>query len=348
MTVEELKQIRLFRQHLTDKADKMTVVKDLNGIQAQFTVNILYSLKIRCNENITEENFGEGLVKNWTVRGTVHAFAKDDLPLFKYGKERYKNTDFRGYVDHFTREWTLTPERQKYWSAYIVEKVKEGICEREALKKACTQYGMSETELVSMFDQWGGGMRELCEYGFLNYKVKEKRSYEICPPFTPMEEKQAERKIIERYLKHFSPASIKDIAYYYGCTQTKIKQILNDVPVKTVSVNNKDYFYSGDISGGFPDIPSCILLSGFDQLMLGYKKEDSIFLPNEHLRGIFNLAGIVMPPVLLNGRVVGRWRRKKNNIVFEMFESISEKNKKIILDTAEKIFYNIKKVEWSM
>lgn len=41
MTVEELKQIRLFRQHLTDKADKMTVVKDLNGIQAQFTVNIL-------------------------------------------------------------------------------------------------------------------------------------------------------------------------------------------------------------------------------------------------------------------------------------------------------------------
>lgn len=82
--------------------------------------------------------------------------------------------------------------------------------------------------------------------------------------------------------------------------------------------------------------------------MLGYKKEDSIFLPNEHLRGIFNLAGIVMPPVLLNGRVVGRWRRKKNNIAFEMFESISEKNKKIILDTAEKIFYNIKKVEWSM
>lgn len=41
MTVEELKQIRLFRQHLTDKVDKMTVVKDLNGIQAQFTVNIL-------------------------------------------------------------------------------------------------------------------------------------------------------------------------------------------------------------------------------------------------------------------------------------------------------------------
>ena len=54
MTADELKQIRLFRQHLTDKADKITVVKDLNGIQAQFTVKIFYSLKISCNENITE------------------------------------------------------------------------------------------------------------------------------------------------------------------------------------------------------------------------------------------------------------------------------------------------------
>lgn len=348
MTSDELKQIRLFRQHLTDKADKITVVKDLNGIQAQFTVNIFYSLKIRCNENITEENFGGGLVKNWTVRGTVHAFAKDDLPLFKYGKARYKNSDFRGYVDHFTREWTLTPERQKYWSAFIVDKVKEGICEREELKKACAQSGMTKRELDSMFDQWGGGMRELCEHGFLNYKVKEKKSYEICPHFEPMEENHAQRQITERYLTHFAPATIKDIAYYYGCTQTKVKQILNDISVKTVSVNNNEHFYLGDITENCPDIPRCILLSGFDQLMLGYKKEDSIFLPNEYMRGIFNLAGIVMPSVLLDGKVVGRWRKKKNNITFEMFESVSEKNKRLILDTAENIFYNIKKVEWSI
>lgn len=348
MTADELKQIRLFRQHLTDKTDKITVVKDLNGIQAQFISNVFYSLKIRCNENITEEYFGEGLVKNWTVRGTVHAFAKDDLPLFKYGKEHYKNNNFRGYVDHFTREWTLTPERQKYWSDFIVNKVKEGVCERDELKKACTQNGMTKIELDSMFDQWGGGMRELCGYCFLNYKVKEKKSFEICPPFEPMEQKQAEQQIIERYLTHFAPATVKDIAYYFGCTQGKIKQILNNIPIKTVSVENKEHFYLGDISKSFPDIPRCILLSGFDQLMLGYKKDDSIFLPKEYLRGIFNLAGIVMPPILLNGKVTGRWRRRKNNIAFEMFEPISEKNKKIILDTAENIFYNIRKVEWSI
>ena len=39
-SIDELKQIQLYRQHLTDKADKHTVCHDLNGIQAQFTVNM--------------------------------------------------------------------------------------------------------------------------------------------------------------------------------------------------------------------------------------------------------------------------------------------------------------------
>lgn len=33
--------------------------------------------------------------------------------------------------------------------------------------------------------------------------------------------------------------------------------------------------------------------------MLDYQKKESICLPQEHLRGIFNLAGIVMPSILL-------------------------------------------------
>ena len=55
-SIDELKQIQLYRQHLTDKADKHTVCHDLNGIQAQFTVNVEHSLRIRCNESIEKDN----------------------------------------------------------------------------------------------------------------------------------------------------------------------------------------------------------------------------------------------------------------------------------------------------
>lgn len=65
MTTQDLKQIQLFRQHLTDPVDKLTVVRDLCGIQCQFMANALHSLQIRCNENVTMENLGQGMAKSW-------------------------------------------------------------------------------------------------------------------------------------------------------------------------------------------------------------------------------------------------------------------------------------------
>ena len=81
MTKEEIMLRRVTNQYLAEPAPKLRVVQDLCGIQAQFMANALHSLKIRCTD-YTEATVAEGLVKNWTVRGTVHVFAESDLPLF--------------------------------------------------------------------------------------------------------------------------------------------------------------------------------------------------------------------------------------------------------------------------
>lgn len=81
ISMDELKQIQLCRQRLTAKTDKLTVVRELCGVQAQFMANAFHSLRLRCTD-YDEQRVGEGLVKNWTVRGTVHVFAESDLPLF--------------------------------------------------------------------------------------------------------------------------------------------------------------------------------------------------------------------------------------------------------------------------
>ena len=83
LSIEEVKSLRLWTQHLTDKTDKFTVVRDLNGLQAQFMSNAFHGLRIRCNEDLPEDDFGMGLVKNWTVRGTVHIFDKKDFLRFQ-------------------------------------------------------------------------------------------------------------------------------------------------------------------------------------------------------------------------------------------------------------------------
>jgi len=53
-----------------------------------------------------------------------------------------------------------------------------------------------------------------------------------------------------------------------------------------------------------------------------------------------------MPSILLDGIVVGRWRKKNTKMTFELFENISGKNKKHIESTMEETFDDIRKTEW--
>ena len=110
------------------------------------------------------------------------------------------------------------------------------------------------------------------------------------------------------------PATIHDAMYYTGAKQAEVKNWLKALPVESVECEGKTYYHIPNGKSYDNEIPPCVFLSGFDQLMLGYQKKESIYLPQEHLRGIFNLAGIVMPPILLNGKVVGKWKKKNSSL----------------------------------
>ncbi len=346
MTIEELKIRQLTNQYLITPSDKMTVVRNLCGVQAQFMCNAIHSLKIRCND-FDEKTISGGLVKNWTVRGTVHVFEEHDLPLFircNNGKS-YRKNEWSGYgFGNQRREWALTPERQKYLASIIIDAVAERPYARNELKELCRSYGMTKLEESCMFDQWGGGIRELCERGFMNYVVQEKKAYVASPKFNPIPEEEAKLEIARRYFTHMGPATIHDAMYYTGAKQTEVKNWLKQLPVESTDYNGKTYYY---IPNGNPynkEIPPCIFLAGFDQLMLGYQKKESIYLPQEHLRGIFNLAGIVMPSILLNGKAVGKWRKKNSKLTITLFETVAEKDQKIISDNAENLWDDILKI----
>ena len=147
MTLEELKIRQMTNQYLLSPSDKLTVARDLCGVQAQFMTNALHSLKIRCND-FDERTVPEGLVKNWSVRGTVHVFAESDLPLFIRcnNGEDYRKNEWRGYsyVKDNVRHWALTPERQKYFSDIILSSVSERAYTRDELKEICRSKNMKK------------------------------------------------------------------------------------------------------------------------------------------------------------------------------------------------------------
>ena len=68
-------------------------------------------------------------------------------------------------------------------------------------------------------------------------------------------------------------------------------------------------------------MPECVFLAGFDQLLLAHEKKESLFLRPENVRAIFNLAGIVMPALLFDGEVAGRWKKSGRKLAVTMFRT---------------------------
>ena len=71
------------RQYLFVPAeDELTVLRSLCGLQAQFYGNCLHALHLRCGKAPDENALLTSAAKTWTLRGTLHLIALDDLPLF--------------------------------------------------------------------------------------------------------------------------------------------------------------------------------------------------------------------------------------------------------------------------
>ncbi len=348
MTKEELKLRQMTNQYLIKLAPKLQVVQDLCGVQAQFMTNALHSLKLRCSD-YDETTVAEGLVKNWTVRGTVHVFAEADLPLFLHcnNGEDYRRNEWNGYSFWNQRDkWALTPERQKFLAQVILDALEKQSLTREELKEICRQNGMTEPEESNMFDQWGGGVRELCERGFLNYVVQEKKAFCLAPEFKPIPEGEAKLEMARRYFTNFGPATIHDAMYYFHTSATQVKQWMEKLPLTETKCDEKTFYYIENEKNFNHEMPKCLFLAGFDQLMLGYEKKESLYLPQEHLRKIYNLAGIVMPALLINGQVAGKWKLKNNRLSIELFREISKQEKAFIKENAEILWNGLKNIEF--
>lgn len=289
-------------QHLTRPAPPLTVCRDLNGVQAQFLSAALHALDIRSDGPVEPGR----LVKSWTLRGTVHLFDPADLPLFLHQRRGHA---LRG-VDRMEQDEFITLERKEYFAAIILEQLADGPRLREQLRAACAAQGMTAQEEKSVFNSWGGLLRHLAETGRIVHTVSRDKGFRLCPPFTPMEEEPARIEMLRRYFTHYGPATLRDAAYFFRCPQREIMGLMDRLPLERAQAAGQECFWLDQGEGDWPDIPDCLFLAGFDQLMLGYRKEDGLFLPAGYVREIFSLSGIVMAPILLRGRVAGRWRRR--------------------------------------
>ena len=157
-----------------------------------------------------------------------------------------------------------------------------------------------------------------------------------------MDTGSARLELARRYFTHFGPATVKDAAYFLGWTQKEVKRQLSRLDVESFPLGNQIFYH---IASAQPTVecPPVLFLAGFDQLMLGYEKKESLFLPPDHLRDIFTLSGIVRPALLVDGTVSGYWNMKNKKLTVRLFHAVDHS---LLTEAVQQQWPALKKIEF--
>lgn len=326
MTAEEILGARLEHQRLLVPAPAKRAAGELLGFQAQFFSYALHALYLRSGTEDTAS-----LIKTWTLRGTLHLIPEEDLPLYIPRQGAAEDVAETGWY-HFlqTHGAPLPPGRAKFFAAALMEQIGHGVAEREALRAKCRLLGMTEDEERHIFHPWGGMIAELAQLGLVAFTPSQKKLYRLCAPFSPLAPSAARAEKARRYLSAYGPATLRDMAAFFGVPQREAALWLSGLPVR----EDGPWLSLAGESAAASEAPACLFLSGFDPMLLGYKKEDNPLLDPAHLRDVYTLTGIVRPTVLLRGRLVATWKRQERSVLVSPWQAFSSADWQTLQQTA--------------
>ncbi len=112
-----------------------------------------------------------------------------------------------------------------------------------------------------------------------------------------------------RYLAGHGPATAHDLAAWSGIGLARARRALAGVQPSAARVRR----------GDGPDVA---LLGHFDPYLLGHASRDLVLDPR-HAKRIQSGGGFILPAVLVDGRVVGSWRRARSGWL-ELFEPAAD------------------------
>jgi hypothetical protein len=151
--------------------------------------------------------------------------------------------------------------------------------------------------------------------------------------------------LAHRYLSAYAPASPADFAYWAGITLTDARAGFDRVGDNLVEV-----ILEGEPAWLLPaqsawldepaGPPIVRLLPRYDTYLLGWRDREAV-LPAEYADRIHPGGGILHPAVLLDGRIIARWRSKKRAsglaITVEPFEPLNASVRDLLSAEAARI-----------
>lgn len=316
------------------------VVRRMVALQGQDLPAVLRAIAVRSRPGTTVDDvraaFDAGeLVRGWTQRGTLFATTPRDLAaLVSLTGERVQ------------RQGRPVREREGLDDALIDRA--EAVA-REALATPGPDGGLTRAALTDLWRAEGlpvDGQRSyhlivtLALRGVMHWgPFSGAQQVLVATPPGPSAEDPgvALRRIARSYLAARGPATADDLAWWLGLPKVPVR-----AAVAAVREQEPDALTEVTVEGRTllaprtePVAPPGVLLvPGFDETVLGYQDRDLI-ADAETMRLVVPFTnGTFRPAVLLDGRLVGTWRRapRKGEPAYELVPSVPDEVRAAVED----------------
>ncbi|RED65528.1 winged helix DNA-binding domain-containing protein [Cohnella lupini] len=316
------------------------VVKKLGAMQAQDYHQALWAIGTRLPSatvsEIERSIEDRKILLTWPMRGTIHFVLSEDARwMLKLTASRILAQSKRRQEQLGLDERTIERSRRIFHDALQGDKrisrpVLMQLLEDEGIGTA-NQRGyhllwyLSQTAFICQ------GPREGKQQTFVLLDEWVPRGKEL-----PMDEALA--SLAESYYGGHGPATVHDFAWWAGITLADARRGVEAVKSRLVSekANGAEYWSSeSETAGAAPNVTSVYLLPGFDEYLLGYKDRGAVLREEYAPRITPGNNGIFMPTIVIDGQVVGLWKRtvKKKGIDIELnlFEPLDERKPDILV-----------------
>jgi hypothetical protein len=296
---ERLRSYRLAAQRLTAAtaaADAAEAARAVVGVQAQDVRAAGLALSSRVPGLRRADVDGAGLVRTWTVRGTVHLIDPGDLPwldavLGPRNRERF-DAEMRKRGDYETAAGMLDD---------LVAVLAERPLDRAGLLAELARRGHPALgqRSVNVLMPWAAARGLVAGLADGRYRAAR--------PLRAVDADLALATLARRYLAGYGPAAAADLAWWSGLPLATARRAL--AAVEHTETDRGLLALPGTFDAAPPPAPPALLLAAFDTTMLGWRaREPLVAAADDH--HVQHGGGMLRPVVLIGGRAAGIWSLK--------------------------------------
>jgi hypothetical protein len=314
---------RLSNQRIADPppGTASDVVGWLGAVQAQDYLGALWAVGLRMRE-ATEAGIERALaertiVRTWPMRGTLHFVAAADVRwmLELMTPRVLARNRLRLQRDHAIDDTVVGRSRDLF-----VEALQGG---RQLTRDA--MYQVLESGQISAKGQRGLHILWwLAQEGLLCFGAREgkQQTFALLDEWIPRakrrEKDEALAELAKRYFTSHGPATLQDFAWWSGLTAADAKAGLDLAAphLARETVGSETVWLPVSAAVAEEKSPAVHLLPPYDEYTVAYRDRSAVLDP-AHAKGMATGNGIFFPILVIDGRVVGTWKRmlKRREVV---------------------------------